>query len=170
MNQTNQYESKWSELKGKIKAKWSKLTDENIDSAQEDYSALSPHIQQAYGIDSATTSRQLDEFERANPLPRKTADAPSALDRDQDEMGAGKRTEVDTGEGVIGNDMGVGRGAELGDQTRPGLARQAAEGNDPTTRTGSLDIDSTISKSPSPAAGQDRQAADAARLREHKAG
>jgi uncharacterized protein YjbJ (UPF0337 family) len=43
-------EKNWSEVKGKIKSKWDKINDEEIESVKSDLGQLSGKIQKAYGI------------------------------------------------------------------------------------------------------------------------
>jgi uncharacterized protein YjbJ (UPF0337 family) len=58
-------EKNWTELKGKIKSKWSKFNDEEVESVKSDLSQLSGKIQKAYGIAKDQAEHQYDEFRKS---------------------------------------------------------------------------------------------------------
>jgi uncharacterized protein YjbJ (UPF0337 family) len=53
---------KWKELKGSVKEKWGKLTDDELDQAAGRFDQLSGLIQQRYGYAKDRAERELDEF------------------------------------------------------------------------------------------------------------
>jgi len=59
---TEMVKKNWIELKGKIKSKWSKFNDEEVDSVKSDLTQLSGKIQKVYGIAKDVADRQFDEF------------------------------------------------------------------------------------------------------------
>ncbi len=54
----------WKQLKGKLKARWGELTDDDLDVAQGDAQYLSGKIQERYGLTKDEVQKQLKEFER----------------------------------------------------------------------------------------------------------
>jgi uncharacterized protein YjbJ (UPF0337 family) len=61
----NQIEGNWRQLKGKIKAKWGDLTDDEIDTIDGRREELLGKIQKAYGIGQEEAERQVSDFERS---------------------------------------------------------------------------------------------------------
>jgi uncharacterized protein YjbJ (UPF0337 family) len=49
----------WKQVKGKIKAKWGKLTDDEIDQAEGNYEVLCGKIQKAYGLSREEVEKDL---------------------------------------------------------------------------------------------------------------
>jgi uncharacterized protein YjbJ (UPF0337 family) len=58
----NRIEGNWKQLKGKVREKWGKLTDDNIDIVAGKREQLAGKIQEAYGIAKDDAERQIDEF------------------------------------------------------------------------------------------------------------
>lgn len=52
----------WNELKGKIKSKWAKLTDEDVDSFQGDLDQLKGKIQKTYGYGKDRAETEFNDF------------------------------------------------------------------------------------------------------------
>lgn len=50
----------WKQVKGKIKAKWGKLTDDEIDQAEGNYDQLVGKIQKAYGLSREEAEKQVE--------------------------------------------------------------------------------------------------------------
>jgi len=61
----NQVEGNWRQLKGKIKAKWGDLTDDEIDMINGRREELLGKIQKAYGIGQEEAEQQISDFERS---------------------------------------------------------------------------------------------------------
>ena len=58
----NRIEGNWSELKGKAKQNWGKLTDDHIEHVNGKREQLAGKIQEIYGIDKDEAERQINEF------------------------------------------------------------------------------------------------------------
>jgi uncharacterized protein YjbJ (UPF0337 family) len=58
----DEIEGKWKELKGKTKAKWGKLTDDDLTVINGKREELVGKVQQRYGIAKDEAERQADEF------------------------------------------------------------------------------------------------------------
>lgn len=59
---TNTSQSNWNEVKSKIKSKWSKFSDNEIDSLKGNLEALSDKIQKVYGYAKDRAEREYNEF------------------------------------------------------------------------------------------------------------
>ncbi len=55
-------EGNWKQIRGKIKAKWGKLTDNELDTIDGDYEELCGRIQKAYGVSRDEAQRELDQL------------------------------------------------------------------------------------------------------------
>ena len=54
----------WKQLAGKLKAKWGKLTDDDLRIAEGNSEYLAGKIQERYGIAKDEADRQIREFDR----------------------------------------------------------------------------------------------------------
>lgn len=54
----------WKQLRGKMKTRWGKLTDDDLDVAEGNTDYLAGRIQERYGIARDEARNQLREFER----------------------------------------------------------------------------------------------------------
>jgi uncharacterized protein YjbJ (UPF0337 family) len=54
----------WKQLAGKLKAKWGKLTDDDLKIAEGNSEYLAGRIQARYGVAKDEAKRQIDEFDR----------------------------------------------------------------------------------------------------------
>lgn len=54
----------WRQLKGKVKAQWGKLTDDQIDQINGNAEVLSGHIQKQYGLSKDDAERHIDDWAR----------------------------------------------------------------------------------------------------------
>ncbi len=52
----------WKELKGKIKTKWAKLTDNDVDALKGDLEKLSGTLQKTYGYAKDKAEKEYKEF------------------------------------------------------------------------------------------------------------
>lgn len=52
----------WTELKGKIKAQWAKLTDHDIDEAKGNLESISGKIQKTYGYAKEKAEKEYKAF------------------------------------------------------------------------------------------------------------
>lgn len=55
----------WNQLAGKIKAKWNKLTDDDLGEAAGNSQYLAGKVQERYGIAKDEAEKQVDEFNRS---------------------------------------------------------------------------------------------------------
>ena len=55
-------EGKWKQLRGKIREKWGKLTDDELDKAQGRFDTLSGLIQEKYGYAKEKAEEELNRF------------------------------------------------------------------------------------------------------------
>ena len=58
----DQVEGNWHQFKGKVKEKWSKLTDNDINMIQGKQEQLAGKLQEHYGIAREEAERQIREF------------------------------------------------------------------------------------------------------------
>ena len=65
MNQ-DQFEGKWKQLKGTVKQRWGKLTDDDITTLSGKKDELVGKIQERYGITREQAEREADEWARAS--------------------------------------------------------------------------------------------------------
>lgn len=56
---------KWSQLKGKLKEKWSKLTDDDVGKLEGHREYLVGKLQERYGLAKEKAQEQVAEFERS---------------------------------------------------------------------------------------------------------
>lgn len=61
----DQVEGKWKQSMGKIKAKWGKLTDDDLTVVNGKKEQLVGKIQERYGIAKDVAEKQVDEFIQA---------------------------------------------------------------------------------------------------------
>ncbi len=62
--ETKMIEKNWTELKGKIKARWSRFNDEEIESLKGDISQLTAKIQKTYSLAKVEADRQFEDFKK----------------------------------------------------------------------------------------------------------
>jgi len=63
MNQ-DRIQGNWKQLKGKVKAQWGKLTDDDFDYINGKREELVGRIQERYGIQRDEAERQVKQFEK----------------------------------------------------------------------------------------------------------
>ncbi|WP_018411776.1 CsbD family protein [Methyloversatilis thermotolerans] len=56
-------EGNWKQFKGTVKARWGKLTDDELDMIAGKRMELSGRIQEAYGLTKEQAERQIERFE-----------------------------------------------------------------------------------------------------------
>ena len=59
-------EGKWKQMKGSLKSRWGKLTDDDLDVIEGQKDQLVGRIQERYGIAKDEAQRQVDEWNRMN--------------------------------------------------------------------------------------------------------
>lgn len=65
-------EGNWKQFKGKVKTRWGKLTDDQLDVIAGKRTQLAGKIQEAYGITQEEAERQIKSFEKLNKEYRPT--------------------------------------------------------------------------------------------------
>ena len=55
-------EGKWKQIKGDMKAKWGKLTDDEIDQAEGNSEKLAGILQEKYGIEKEEAKKEVDKL------------------------------------------------------------------------------------------------------------
>jgi len=58
---------KWHQLKGDIKSRWGKLTNDDLDRAEGDAEKLIGRVQERYGYQREEAKREVDDFMRRHP-------------------------------------------------------------------------------------------------------
>lgn len=61
---TDQVEGKWKQMKGALKAKWGKLTDDDLKIIEGNRDQLVGRIQERYGLAKDEAQRQVQEWKR----------------------------------------------------------------------------------------------------------
>jgi uncharacterized protein YjbJ (UPF0337 family) len=59
---------KWHEIKGHIKQKWSKLTDDDLGQVQGSYEELEGLLQKRYGYEKDIAKKNINDFIKDNKL------------------------------------------------------------------------------------------------------
>lgn len=57
-------QGKWKQLKGTLKAKWGKLTDDDLDRLDGNQQYLSGKLQERYGWAKDQADREISEFQK----------------------------------------------------------------------------------------------------------
>ena len=60
----DQIEGSWKELKGKVRQKWGKLTDDEVDQIQGKREELVGRLQKKYGYGRDAAEREVDDWSR----------------------------------------------------------------------------------------------------------
>jgi uncharacterized protein YjbJ (UPF0337 family) len=60
----DQVQGKWKQVKGSVKTRWGKLTDDDLDVIAGQRDQLVGRIQERYGIAKDDAQRQVDEWNR----------------------------------------------------------------------------------------------------------
>jgi uncharacterized protein YjbJ (UPF0337 family) len=63
---SDQMEGKWKQMKGSLKTRWGKLTDDDLTAIEGQKDQLVGRIQERYGIAREDAQKQVDEWNRAN--------------------------------------------------------------------------------------------------------
>ena len=63
---TDRAEGKWKQMKGSLKSRWGKLTDDDLDVIEGQKDQLVGRIQERYGIAKDEAQKQVDEWNRVN--------------------------------------------------------------------------------------------------------
>jgi len=60
------FKGKWKEIKGKVKQKWGKLTDDDVTQMQGSYEELAGKLQKTYGYQKDQAKKEIDNFIKEN--------------------------------------------------------------------------------------------------------
>ena len=63
---SDQMAGKWKQLKGSVKEKWGKLTDDDLDVIDGKTDQLQGRIQERYGVTKEEAARQIREWNEAS--------------------------------------------------------------------------------------------------------
>ena len=69
----NTIEGKWKELKGQVKQRWGKLTDDEIDVIGGKKDELAGRLQKHYGYAKEDAHREIDDFTTSFDQPTRKA-------------------------------------------------------------------------------------------------
>ena len=61
---------KWRQIKGKVKTKWGKLTDDDLTSIEGSFDTLVGKIQERYGWERERAQKEVDDFLMQQPVTR----------------------------------------------------------------------------------------------------
>jgi len=75
---SDQLKDKWKQMKGSVKERWGKLTDDDLDVIDGKHDQLVGKIQERYGIAKDAAQKQVDEWNAAD-----RADAQYQADMEQ---------------------------------------------------------------------------------------
>ena len=65
----DQMKGKWKQMKGSVKTKWGKLTDDDLDVINGQREQLIGKIQERYGIAKDEAQRQVDDWNEVSGAP-----------------------------------------------------------------------------------------------------
>jgi uncharacterized protein YjbJ (UPF0337 family) len=82
----DQIEGKWKQALGKVKEKWGKLTDDDLQMIKGKRDQLVGRIQERYGIARDEAERQVEEFSRTY----QTDETPVGYESGTQKRGAGR--------------------------------------------------------------------------------
>ncbi|WP_018863925.1 MULTISPECIES: CsbD family protein [Thioalkalivibrio] len=60
----NRVQGNWKQFKGKVKARWGRFTDDELESVAGKRDELSGRIQEQYGVTKDEAEKQIKEFEK----------------------------------------------------------------------------------------------------------
>ncbi len=58
----DQVKGKWTEMSGRVRQQWGKLTDSDVEEAKGDRDVLAGKIQNQYGVTKEEAERQIDDW------------------------------------------------------------------------------------------------------------
>ena len=63
---SDQFTGKWNQMKGSVREKWGKLTDDDISQVKGQREQLVGRIQERYGLAKEAATKQVDEWLASN--------------------------------------------------------------------------------------------------------
>ena len=70
---SDQLQGKWRELKGAVKERWGKLTDDDLDVISGQQEQLIGRIQNRYGVAKEAAQKQVEEWMKMDDFTRRKA-------------------------------------------------------------------------------------------------
>lgn len=70
---TDILKGKWTQVKGEIRSRWGKLTDDDMTQVQGDAEKMLGKLQERYGYTREQAERELNDFLNSPKQPRRTA-------------------------------------------------------------------------------------------------
>lgn len=64
-------EGNWKQLRGEVRRKWAKLTDDDVEAVKGSRDKLAGRLQERYGYSKDEAERELDAWLKAEPDPSK---------------------------------------------------------------------------------------------------
>jgi uncharacterized protein YjbJ (UPF0337 family) len=64
----NQVKGNWKELKGKVKKKWAKLTDDDLLAAEGNFDEIAGRLQKTYGFSKEKAEQEIAAFRKEQKL------------------------------------------------------------------------------------------------------
>lgn len=69
---SDQFEGKWNQLKGKVKQRWGKLTDDDLATIGGRYDQFIGKVQERYGYTREQAEREWSDWNSSNqPMPQR---------------------------------------------------------------------------------------------------
>ncbi|MBV9267868.1 MAG: CsbD family protein [Acidobacteriaceae bacterium] len=78
---SDQFEGKWKQLKGSVKQRWGKLTDDDVTTLSGKKDELIGRLQERYGITREQATREADEWAAATSASLDELDAKAGTSR-----------------------------------------------------------------------------------------
>ncbi len=75
----DQIEGQWHEMKGRVRSRWAKLTDNDLANVSGKKESLVGAIQQRYGIAKEDADRQVDDWITRARMPGQKQDPPKKV-------------------------------------------------------------------------------------------
>ncbi len=92
----DQVAGKWKQMKGVIKERWGKLTDDDLDMIAGKRDQLAGKIQERYGLTKEDAQKQIEDWERTRRQEDETGSAPAVKKTKQKNDAALLRQHVNT--------------------------------------------------------------------------
>ena len=70
---TDILKGKWNQVKGEMRSRWGKLTDDDMAQVQGDGEKMLGKLQERYGYTREQAERELNDFLNSSKQPRRTA-------------------------------------------------------------------------------------------------
>jgi uncharacterized protein YjbJ (UPF0337 family) len=80
----DQMQGKWKQIKGSVKERWGKLTDDDVDVVNGQMEQLVGRIQERYGIAKDEARTQVDDWLSSQHFDTERAETTSEKDLDRD--------------------------------------------------------------------------------------